>query len=91
MIREAAQNTIVHLKDIPNEKNKIFERHKRKLIETQQNMGQDEQKMVSKITRMKAAIPFKNLETAKQVEHHIELKMELVCKVDKAGALIKDK
>ena len=42
--------------------------------------------MVAKITRMKAAIPFKNLETAKKVEHHIELKMELVCKVDKAGA-----
>ena len=41
MIREAAQNNIGHLKDLPNEKNKIFEKHKRKLIESQQNMGQD--------------------------------------------------
>ena len=41
MIREAAKNTIGHLKDLPNEKNETFEWHKRKLIEAQQNMGQD--------------------------------------------------
>ena len=33
MMREAAQNTIGHPKDLPNEKNNIFERHKRNLIE----------------------------------------------------------
>ena len=32
MIREAAQNTIGHLKDLLNEKNNIVERYKRKLI-----------------------------------------------------------
>ena len=41
MIREAAQNNIGYLKDPPNEKNKIFESHKRKLIEAQQNIGKD--------------------------------------------------
>ena len=40
MIIEAAQNTIGHLKDLINEKNKIVERYKRKLIESQQNIGQ---------------------------------------------------
>ena len=40
-MREAAHNTIGHIKDIPNEKKNIFERHKRNLIEAQQNMGQD--------------------------------------------------
>ena len=47
--------------------------------------------MVAKLTWMKSAIPFKKRETAKKVEHYIELKMELVCKNDKAGVLIKDK
>ena len=41
MIREAAQNTIGHLKDIIIERNKIVERYKRKLIEAQQNIGQE--------------------------------------------------
>ena len=41
MIREAAHNTIGHNKDILNKKNKIVERHKKKLIEAQQNTGQD--------------------------------------------------
>ena len=41
MIREAAQNTIGHLKDLLNKKNKIVERYKRKLIEAQQNIGQE--------------------------------------------------
>ena len=40
MIREAAQNTIGHLKYLLNENNKIVERYKRKLIEAQQDIGQ---------------------------------------------------
>ena len=40
MIREAAHNTIDYLKDIFSERNKIFEKLKRKLIETETNMGQ---------------------------------------------------
>ena len=75
MIIEAAKNTIGNLKDLPNEKNKIFEKHKRKLIESQQNMGQYALTMVAKLTWMKAAIPLRSLETAKNVEHHIEPKM----------------
>ena len=39
MIREAEQNTIDHIKDLLNENNKIVWRHKRNLIESQQNMG----------------------------------------------------
>ena len=42
MIREAAHNIIDYLKDILNEKNKIVQRHKRNLIESQENMGQEE-------------------------------------------------
>ena len=41
MIREAAQNTIGHLKDLINEKNKIVERYKRKLIEAKRYIGQE--------------------------------------------------
>ena len=41
MIREAAQNTIGHMKDFPNKKNKMVERYKRKLIESQQDIGQE--------------------------------------------------
>ena len=41
MIREAAQNTIGHLKDLLNENNKIVERYKRKLIESQKDIGQE--------------------------------------------------
>ena len=39
MIRD--QNTIGHLKDLLNKKNKIVDRYKRKLIEAQQNIGQE--------------------------------------------------
>ena len=39
MIREGAQNTIGHIKYIPNEKRKTFERHKSKLIESQKIWG----------------------------------------------------
>ena len=35
MVREAAQNTIGHIKDNPNDKNKIVERYKRELIYVQ--------------------------------------------------------
>ena len=41
MIREAAQHTIDHLKDILNKNNRIFERYKSNLIEAQQHMGQE--------------------------------------------------
>ena len=41
MIREAAHNTIGHLKYLINKKNKIVERYKRNLIEAQQNIGQE--------------------------------------------------
>ena len=41
MIREAAQNTIVYLKDFLKEKNKIVDRYKRKIIEPQQEIGQE--------------------------------------------------
>ena len=41
MIKEAAHTTIGNLKDIPNENNKIVESNKKKLIEDQQNIGQD--------------------------------------------------
>ena len=41
MIREAAHNTIVHLKDVLNKKKKIVERYKRKLIESQQDIGKE--------------------------------------------------
>ena len=41
MIREAAQNTIFHLKDIKNENNKIVYRNNKKLIEALKNMGRD--------------------------------------------------
>ena len=40
MVREAAQNTIGHIKDTPNENNEIVEGYKRKIIEDHQNMGQ---------------------------------------------------
>ena len=90
-MREATHNTIGRIKDIPNEKKNIFERHKRNLIEAQQNMGQDALNIFSKLTRMKAAIPLKKGKAAKKVERHSELKMKLVCKFDKSGALIKDK
>ena len=39
MIRESAQNTIFHLKDIKNENNKIVYRNNKKLIEALKNMG----------------------------------------------------
>ena len=41
MIREAAYNTIGLLKYILNEKNKIVERYKRKLIKSQQDTGKE--------------------------------------------------
>ena len=40
MIIEAAHNTIGHLEDLLNEKNKILEIYKMELIEFQQNMVQ---------------------------------------------------
>ena len=60
MIREALQNTIGHFKDILNEKNKIVERHKMNLIETQQNMGRDAYKMVAKLNWAKESTPLTN-------------------------------
>ena len=39
MMREAAQNTIVHIKYLLNKNNKKVERHKRKLTEYHQNIG----------------------------------------------------
>ena len=47
--------------------------------------------MVAKLTWMKAAIPLKTEKSYKKVERHIELRMELVFKVNKAGVIIKDK
>ena len=41
MIRKASQNTIGHLKYLLNKKNKIVERYKRKLLEVQQDIGQE--------------------------------------------------
>ena len=41
MAREAAHNTIDHIKDLLNEKDNIVESYKRKLFESQKNMGQD--------------------------------------------------
>ena len=41
MIRDAEQNTIGHLKYLLNKKNKIVERYKRKLIESQKYIGQE--------------------------------------------------
>ena len=41
MIKEAAKNTIELLKDILNERSKIVERHKRKLLKALQNIMQD--------------------------------------------------
>ena len=39
MIRKVANNTIVYLKDLLNEKKEIVERYKRKLIESKENTG----------------------------------------------------
>ena len=61
MIREAAHNIIVHIKYILNEKNKLFERHKRNIIESQQTMGQEVKNMVAKLTWTKSDIPLKTL------------------------------
>ena len=41
MIIEAAQITIGHIKYLLSKRKKIVERHKRNLIESQQNIGQE--------------------------------------------------
>ena len=41
MITEAAQNIIDYIKDILNERNKIVERYKRNVIESEENMGKE--------------------------------------------------
>ena len=41
MIREAAQNTTGQLKNLLNEKNRIVDRYKRELIESQKDIGQE--------------------------------------------------
>ena len=41
MLRESAQSIIDHIKYIFNDNNKIFEWYKRKLIEAQKNIGQE--------------------------------------------------
>ena len=41
MVRESEQNIIDHIKYILNNNYKIFERGKRKLLEAQHNMGQE--------------------------------------------------
>ena len=100
MIREAAQNTIDHLKDLLNKKNKIVERYKRKIIEAQQNIGQGKYGYCIKdgcqtnLDKSSHTIE-KLIKAAEKVEfedeRHIKLIMELVQQVDKAVALIKDK
>ena len=98
MIREASQNTIGHLKDLLNEKNKIVERYKRKLIEAQQNIGQEKygdcikdgcqtnldesSHTIEKLRKAAEKVEFED-------ERHIELRMELVRQVDEAEELIK--
>ena len=100
MIREAAQNTIGHLKYLLNEKNKIVERYKRKLIESQQDIGQEKygdcikdgcqtnlnenSHTIEKLRKEAEKVEFED-------ERHIELRMELVWQVDEARALIKEK
>ena len=98
MIREAAHNTIGHLKDLLNKNNKIFERYKRKLVEAQQHIGQEKygecikddcqnnfeeiSHTVEKLIKAAEKVEFED-------ERHTELKMELVWKVDESGALFK--
>ena len=87
MIREAAQNTIFHIKDLLNKKNKIIQIYKMKLIEVKQNMGQvnygycikygcqnNQYESIHTIEKLKEApekVEFK-------YEYHVELRMELV-------------
>ena len=100
MIREAAQNTIGHLKDLINKNNKIVDRYKRKVIKSQQNIVQEKygdcikdgcQNILEEISHTVEKLR----KTAEKVEfedeRHIELRMELLWLVDNAGALIKEK
>ena len=64
MISESAQNSIGIIKDILNEKNKIVESYKRKLIDAKKIWGKErtetEKNMVAKLTWIKSVIQFKN-------------------------------
>ena len=100
MIREAAQNTIGYLKYLLNKNNKTVDRYKRKLIEAQQDIGQEKygdcikdgcqtnldesSHTIEKMRKAAEKVEFED-------ERHVELRMELVWQVDKAEALIKDK
>ena len=100
MIREAAQNTIYHLKDLLNENNEIVERYKREIIEYQQDIGLEKygdcikyvcqnnlDEIIHTIEKTRKAAEKVEFED----ERHIELRKELVWQVDEAGALIKEK
>ena len=64
MISESAQNSIGIIKDILNEKNKIVESYKRKLIDAKTIWGKEktetEKNMVDKLTWIKSVKQFKN-------------------------------
>ena len=100
MIREAAQNTIGHIKDLLKKREHIVDRYQRKLIEGQQDKGQEKYGDCIKYgcqTNLDESIHTieKLRKDAEKVEfedeRHIELRMELVWQVDKARALIKKK
>ena len=100
MIIEAAQITIGHLKYLLNKRKKIVERHKRNLIESQQNIGQEKYGDCKKygcqtnldesshtIEKLRKAA--ENLEF--EDECYTELRIEFVWQVYESGALIKEK
>ena len=64
MISESAQNSIGIIKDILNERNKIVESYKRKLIDAKTIWGKEktetEKNMVDKLTWIKSVKQFKN-------------------------------
>ena len=100
MIREYAQNIIDHLKDLINEKNNLVDRYNTNLIEYQQNTGKekygDSRKDGCQTKLDESRHNFEKLmKSDEKVEFEdelrIELKMELVRKVDNVVALINDK